>query len=73
VKNIDARMLTRVLQELEYRIDVSLSAVVHTSNISRSFGFLVINVRIRGEHYETPCILNYFMCPLIGKENGTLY
>jgi hypothetical protein len=23
----------------------------------RSFGFLVINVCIHGEHYETPCIL----------------
>jgi hypothetical protein len=35
VKNIDAPILTRVWQELEYRIDVCvLSPVVHTSNIS---------------------------------------
>jgi hypothetical protein len=26
-------------------------------NWDRSFGFLVINVCIHGEHYETPCIL----------------
>ena len=32
VKHMDAPMLTRVWQELEYRIDVS--PVVHTSNIS---------------------------------------
>jgi hypothetical protein len=34
VKNIDTSMLTRVWQELEYHIDVCLSPVVHTSNIS---------------------------------------
>jgi hypothetical protein len=34
MKNIDAPMLTRVWQELEYRIDVCLSPVVHTSNTS---------------------------------------
>jgi hypothetical protein len=34
VKNIDAPMLMRVGQELEYRIDVCLSRIVHTSNIS---------------------------------------
>ena len=34
VKNIDAPMLTRVWQELEYRIDVCRVTVVHTSNMS---------------------------------------
>jgi hypothetical protein len=34
VKNIDAPMLTRVVQELEYRIDVCLSRIVQSSNIS---------------------------------------
>jgi hypothetical protein len=35
VKNIDAPMLTRVWQELEYRIEVCVvSPVVHTSNAS---------------------------------------
>jgi hypothetical protein len=34
VKNIDALMLTRVWQKLEYRIDVCRVTVVHTSNIS---------------------------------------
>jgi len=34
VKNIDAPMLTRVWQELEYRSICSVSPVVHTSNIS---------------------------------------
>jgi hypothetical protein len=34
VKNIDAPILTRVWQELEYRIDVTMSPVVDTSNTS---------------------------------------
>jgi hypothetical protein len=34
VKNIDAPMQTSVWQELEYRIDVCVSPVMHTSNIS---------------------------------------
>jgi hypothetical protein len=34
VKNIDAPMLTRLWQELEYRIDVSRVTVVHTSKLS---------------------------------------
>jgi hypothetical protein len=34
VKNIDAPMLARVGQELDYPIDVCLSGIVHTSNIS---------------------------------------
>ena len=37
VKNIDAPMLTRVWQELEYCIDVChVTPMVHTSNISSS-------------------------------------
>jgi len=34
VKNIDAPMLTRVWQELEYRIECAVSPVVHTANSS---------------------------------------
>ena len=34
VKNIDATMLTRVWQGIEYRIDVCRVTVVHTSSIS---------------------------------------
>ena len=34
VKNIDAPMLTRVWQELEYRMDVCRVTVVRTSNIT---------------------------------------
>jgi hypothetical protein len=34
VKNINAPMLTRVWQEIEYRIDAAVSPVVHQSNIS---------------------------------------
>jgi hypothetical protein len=44
VKNIDVPMLTRVWQELEYRIEVAVSHVVHTSNISsckKKFSFPV--------------------------------
>jgi hypothetical protein len=34
VKNIDAPILTRVWQEVAYRIDLCLSPVVHKSNIT---------------------------------------
>jgi hypothetical protein len=34
LKNINAPMLTRVGQELEYRIDMCRVTVMHTSNIS---------------------------------------
>jgi hypothetical protein len=67
VKNIDAPMLTRVWQELEYFLavcHVARGAHVEHLWLSKiffgfpvaSFDFLVINVCNHGEHYETPRI-----------------
>jgi hypothetical protein len=54
VKNIDATMLTRVWQELEYRIDVCRVTVVHTSNIyscKKMFSFhAAVNNSMKGGH-----------------------
>jgi len=54
VKNIDALMLTRVWQELEYRIDVcrvTSGAHIEHLQLGKIFGFLVTNVCNHEEHY----------------------
>jgi hypothetical protein len=68
----------------------AVSPMVHTSKTSscqknffsfislgRSFGFLVINIRNHGEHYETPCMKVRYVKKVLkpelnGVDNGTL-
>jgi hypothetical protein len=75
VKNIDASMLTRMWQELEYRTDVcNVTRGVHIENLQlslqfscycehfhsgKSFGFLVINICNHGEYYKTPRMFQF--------------
>jgi hypothetical protein len=60
VNNIGAPMLTRVWQELKYRIEVCRfpRGVKKTCSVFLllSFGLPVINVCNHGEHYEMSCI-----------------
>jgi hypothetical protein len=61
-------MVRKNQRELQKKKTFQFSYGCEQFHYERSFGFLVINVCNRGEHYETPCICRIFRSSDISED-----